>query len=575
MIYRDIINYTSIIMKNKSKNIFKKSQRIFEKFDNTLLESNNINENSKKPNYNEHKNASGILNSNELSFLIFSSNKDTNKFKKDALFGKLLSNSKEKDSIKFNSIVKNSNLFKYSHIYKNLENKINLNQRTDINYLTSEKNQLKNNGTQINLLSINKNKNYLTTIKRDYDNLFDNQNDYSLNDYLNLYQNDENIENNFSNDNSNKNNNQSPKKETSITNNNSSNVNDVTKNYMTNEFSTKNKNLEIITEERKKKNKKIMLNEELFNTHIKEKISKIKNDMIINNNIKQKSKEKKTNIKNNKYINSKLKEDEYTDYYEYMVEKLKQKDESKEMEKIFSEFLSEIKFKYWIQNSYIDFINSLNNCQIYELIKIKKENNNNKNCFDELISNMELSNNKNLSSNNSYLYNSKSELLRDGSHSINDSHSTQIIENQIEKNIPLISKFPKLMIPQSIIPEESSNFLYSNNEILKGSLGEIGDENFRTNLMEVQELEEEKNILYDENIKKEIMKIQYNKEIKLGYIFEILNKNNVFKEEKLIVEKDLIKEYKSKIFYDILLIAQRNDINITQNKPFGTIIKRM
>ena len=43
MIYRDIINYTSIIMKNKSKNIFKKSQRIFEKFDNTLLESNNIN----------------------------------------------------------------------------------------------------------------------------------------------------------------------------------------------------------------------------------------------------------------------------------------------------------------------------------------------------------------------------------------------------------------------------------------------------------------------------------------------------------------------------------------------------
>jgi hypothetical protein len=525
-------------MKNKSKNIFKKSQSIFEKFDNTLLESNNINENSKKSNYNEHKNASGILNSNELSFLIFSSNKDTNKFKKDALFGKLLSNSKEKDSIKFNSIVKNSNLFKYSHIYKNLENKIKLNKRTHINYFTSEKNQLKINGTQINLLSTNKNKNYLTTIKRDYDNLFDNQNDYSLNDYLNSYQNDENIENNFSNDNSNKNNNQSPKKETSITNNNSSNVNDVTKNYMTNEFSTKNKNLEIITEERKKKNKKIMLNEELFNTHIKEKISKIKNDMIINNNIKQKSKEK--NIKNNKYINSKLKEDEYTDYYEYMVEKLKQKDESKEMEKIFSEFLSEIKFKYWIQNSYIDFINSLNNCQIYELIKIKKENNNNKNCFDELISNMELSNNKNLSSNNSYLYNSKSELLRDGSHSINDSHSTQIIENQIEKNIPLISKFPKLMIPQSIIPEESSNFLYSNNEILKGSLGEIGDENFRTNLMEVQELEEEKNILYDENIKKEIMKIQYNKEIKLGYIFEILNKNNVFKEEKLIVEKDLI-----------------------------------
>jgi hypothetical protein len=48
MIYREIINYTTIIMKNKSKNIFKNTKNIFDNSDNTLLESNNNNENSKK-----------------------------------------------------------------------------------------------------------------------------------------------------------------------------------------------------------------------------------------------------------------------------------------------------------------------------------------------------------------------------------------------------------------------------------------------------------------------------------------------------------------------------------------------
>ena len=93
--------------------------------------------------------------------------------------------------------------------------------------------------------------------------------------------------------------------------------------------------------------------------------------------------------------------------------------------------------------------------------------------------------------------------------------------------------------------------------------------------MEVQELEEEKNILYEENIKKELFNIRNNEEISVNNIFDNFNSNNVFDEEKQINEEDIIKEYKSKIFYDILLIAQRNDINITQNKPFGTIIKRM
>ena len=35
----------------------------------------------------------------------------------------------------------------------------------------------------------------------------------------------------------------------------------------------------------------------------------------------------------------------------------------------------------------------------------------------------------------------------------------------------------------------------------------------------------------------------------------------------------MIKEYKAKIFYDILLIAQDNDIDISQANNFGKITK--
>ena len=576
MIYRDILNYTTVIMKNKPKNYFKNANNIFDNLDNNNFESNNINNtNSKNSNYNEFKNYNGVLSSNELSFLIFSSNKDTNKYKRDVLFGNLLSISKEKDKIKFNSLIKdfikNSNSFKLSNIYNNLENSIRENNKNFNNFLTSDKNKLKNNNSQINYLSSLKNKNYNTTIKKDYNNLFDNENNFSLNDFLNIYQNDDNIDNNFSNINE-LNETNFPVQEFSHINNNMENISNSPK---FNQVSNKNKKWEKITEERKKEYiKKPLMNEELFNTHIKEKISKIKQDIIFNNNLKQKNGEHKKSIKKNKYINAKLKKDQYTDYYELMSKELEQRDESKELENIFSEFFSQIKFKFWLNKSYDDFIYSLNNCQIYNLIKLKKEKNKSNN-IDELISNMKLSNNKNINNSNSYLYNSKSELLREGSHSINDSHSSQTLENQIEKNIPLISKFPKLMIPQSIIPEESSNFLYSNNDyILNKSLGEPADENnLKSNLMEVQELEEEKNILYEENIRKELLIIGNNEEVNINNIFDNLNSNNIFNEEKQIDEEDIIKEYKPKIFYDILLISHSNNINITQKNPFGKIIK--
>ena len=300
MIYREILNYTTIIMKNKPKNYFKKTKNIFDNLNNIDSESNNINNtNSKKSNYNEFKNSNGIINSNELSFLIFSSNKDTNKYKRDVLFGNLLSINKEEDKIKFNSLlkdsIKSSNSFKLSNIYNNLENSIRDNQKNSNFFLTSEKNKLKNNNSQINYLSSIKNKNYNnTSIKIDCDNLFVNENNFSLNDYLNLYQNDDNIENNCSNVNEHKENN-SPAKEFSKINNN---LDKISKSPKFSQAINKNKKLEIIIEERKKENiKRPLMNEELFNTHIKKKISKIKNDIIINNNLKHKNDEDKKKYK--------------------------------------------------------------------------------------------------------------------------------------------------------------------------------------------------------------------------------------------------------------------------------------
>ena len=180
---------------------------------------------------------------------------------------------------------------------------------------------------------------------------------------------------------------------------------------------------------------------------------------------------------------------------------------------------------------------------------------------------MDFSTNKKLSNS---LYNSKSEVLREGSHSINDSQSSQTIENQAEKNYPLISKFPKLVIPQSIIPEESSNFLYSNNDnVLNKSLGEPFEGN--NELGEVNEYEEDN--IYEENIKKELDNIEDNCEINISHLFVNMKMNNVFGSENKINSYDVIKEYKAKIFYDILLIAQENDVDISQRNNFGKIIK--
>ena len=578
MIYRDILNYTTIILKNKSRNYIKKSENIFNYSENIVSEENNISKNAKGSNKdiinNINNNSNGIYSSNELSFLIYSSNKDTNKYKRDILFGNLLS--RGKDKIRFNSLIKDS--IKNSNSYKNLENSIKSENGNLNNYLTLAKNKNNNNESHLAQLSSIKNKIYNTTIKRDYNNLFDNENNYSLNDYLNLYNNNDNLENldnNTLNQDSphqeNQDNNSQHKNNINDLNQNSPDLNN--RSSLKNENNNNNKNnLEMITEEKRKEYKnKMILNEELFNSHIKETISKIKEDTINCNNLKVK---KDLNIKKNKYINSKLKKDEFLDFYELMSKELEKRDESKELENIFSEFFSEIKFKFWMKKSYKDFIYSLNNCQLYDLIKLNKDKSDS-NYFDALMSKMELSNNKNLTSSNSYLYNSKSELLRDGSHSINDSHSSQTIENQIDKNINLVSKFPKVVIPQSIIPEESSNFLYSNNDyILNRSLGEpIDDINKRNNLVEVQECDEEKNLLYEENIKKELDNLQNNDEININHIFEDLNINNILNEEKQIEEDEIIKEYKSKIFYDILLLAQTNSINISQKEPFGKIIK--
>ena len=565
-------------MKNKSKYFYNRENNILNINENALntisdSSSNFKVTNSKSINYTKimkEKNHNEAFSSNSLSFLIYSSNKETNKHKKDALFGNLLSLSKEKAKLHFNSYLRDS--IQKTNSFQNLNKYLENNLRSNNNYLTAEKNKLKLNETQLKQLSSIKNKHYDTIVKKDLNNFLDNEFDFSLNEYLNSYKNDENFDNNFSNG-------TNPDNNPNTSNNKSKNIEpDKSSPDLVNKFNKKsflfntndknNNTLGVITEEKHKDNKfNAILNETLFNTRIKEKISKIKEDIIVNNNIKQKGKERKEDIDSKRYMNCKLRVDQNIEYYEFLENELDKMDESKLLEEVFSEFLSEIKFRFWKKDSFQLFKNSLNNCKLYDLLKMNNDTKDS-NFFDTYISNIEFSTNKNLSNS---LYNSKSELLREASHSLNDSQSSQTIENQMEKNYPLISKFPKLVIPQSIIPEESSNFLYSNNEnILNKSLGEVIDGNVNE-LKEVEECEEDN--LYEENIKKELDSIEENCEINISHIFVNMKMNNVFSSEKKINSYDVIKEYKAKIFYDLLLISQENNIDISQRNSFGKIIK--
>ena len=555
-------------MKNKSKYFYKRENDILDIKENqlnTISDSiNNVStKNNKQLNYfkmMERKNSNEIYSSNGLSFLIYSSNKETNKNKKDALFGNLLSLSKEKGKSQFNSYLRDS--IQKTNSFLNINKYIENNLKNNNNFFATEKNKLKLNESQLKQISSIKNKNNATTIKKEYNELLGNELDFSLNDYLNSYKNDENFDNNFSSGTNAKNSSKDDNKENiNLDNYSPDSANKIKKGSL---FNTNNKNnsLEVITEEKHKDNKfNAILNETLFNTKIKEKISKIKEDVIVNNNIK-----KEINSKKNK--NYKLKIDQNIDYYEYLSKELEKLDESKLLEDIFKEFLSDIKFRFLKKDSFQSFKDSLNNCKLYELLKLEN-NSKDSNFFDNYISNIEFSTNKNISNS---IYNSKSELLREASHSFNDSQSSQTIENQMEKNYPLISKFPKLVIPQSIIPEESSNFLYSNNEnILNRSFGEAFDANNVDELKEVDEYEEDN--LYEENIKKELDSIEQNCEINISHIFVNMKMDNVFGTEIKINSYDVIKEYKAKIFYDILLISQENDIDISQENNFGKIIK--
>ena len=561
-------------MKNKSKYFYKRENDILDIKENqlnTISDSiNNVStKNNKQLNYfkmMERKNSNEIYSSNGLSFLIYSSNKETNKNKKDALFGNLLSLSKEKGKSQFNSYLRDS--IQKTNSFLNINKYIENNLKNNNNFFATEKNKLKLNESQLKQISSIKNKNNATTIKKEYNELLGNELDFSLNDYLNSYKNDENFDNNFSSGTNAKNSSKDDNKENiNLDNYSPDSANKIKKGSL---FNTNNKNnsLEVITEEKHKDNKfNAILNETLFNTKIKEKISKIKEDVIVNNNIKKKEKEGKKEINSKKNKNYKLKIDQNIDYYEYLSKELEKLDESKLLVEIFKEFLSDIKFRFLKKDSFQSFKDSLNNCKLYELLKLEN-NSKDSNIFDNYISNIEFSTNKNISNS---IYNSKSEL-REASHSFNDSQSSQTIENKLEKNYPLISKFPKLIIPQSIIPEESSNFLYSNNEnILNRSFGEAFDANNVDELKEVDEYEEDN--LYEENIKKELDSIEQNCEINISHIFVNMKMDNVFGTEIKINSYDVIKEYKAKIFYDILLISQENDIDISQENNFGKIMK--
>ena len=96
-------------MKNKSKYLYKNENNNININENTMNTFSDSTNNcsvrgSKKLNYSNlrsGKNGSESYSSNGLSFLIYSSNKETNKYKKDALFGNLFSLSKEKAKMQF------------------------------------------------------------------------------------------------------------------------------------------------------------------------------------------------------------------------------------------------------------------------------------------------------------------------------------------------------------------------------------------------------------------------------------------------------------------------------------------
>ena len=96
------------------------------------------------------------------------------------------------------------------------------------------------------------------------------------------------------------------------------------------------------------------------------------------------------------------------DYYDFLSTELDKLDEAKLLEDVFSEFLSEIKFKFWKKESLNNFITSLNNCKLYELLKLEN-NSKDSNIFDNYISNIDLSTNKNISNS---IYNSKIYILQ-------------------------------------------------------------------------------------------------------------------------------------------------------------------
>ena len=329
-------------MKNKSKNFYKRENNLININENPINlitdSSNNYDmTNSKRLNYSKiikRKNENEIFSSNSLSFLIYSSNKETNKRKKDALFGNLLSLSKEKAKLQFNSFLRDS--IQKTNSLKNLNKYLENNLKNNNDYFTAEKNKLKINESQSKQLSSIKNKNYETMVKNEYNNFIGNDLDFSLNDYLNSYKNDENFDNNFSNGTIPNNKNSSNDKNEDINNENPE-LN--TNNKKSSIFNTNDKNtsLAVITEEKHKDNKfNAILNETLFNTRIKEKISKIKEDIIVNNNIK--NKEKKNDIDSKKYLNHKLRVDPNTDYYEFLSNELEKMDESKLLEEVFTDF---------------------------------------------------------------------------------------------------------------------------------------------------------------------------------------------------------------------------------------------
>ena len=556
ILYKEIITYASILVKNKTKNfsVTKNSEnketlsnnnsKIFKSETNYLFQLIHCTENS---------------SINGLSFLNESANITTKQSKRDMLFGNL-NYFTNKKSTKLKKFFPRINEINNELILENNDNMYSYNNKDNIDYNNAGNHSALSQNLDKKLYLQNSDFNKISAIQNK--NSFDNSNfliddkkinneneNHSLGQYLN-----DDINENFSNN---------------------------KKNNSKNEILKSDNKYSSLKKQFINKSSNYSTNEKLINKfEINKNIDNINNFL---DKIKATNDSKILITKNTKlYKRAKLRSDNIIEYNLSDLEKYSNNiTDGVELQNYLMELSIEIHYKNWLKFIYNSFKNSLNNDPLLNIL----QNEQNSDPIKEILSEADLSNLRNnlipggSGSKSFNLTNSISELMRNNnSQSNNDSKDNLIeIENN-NKNISLLTKIPRQIYPSSIIYEESSNLIYSNNDNL--NLNNNINNKVDYDLGEVQESEEIENhkneneeYKFLEFIKNEIFNFKNSTKENTINIEDICNdvvnkiKENNFNEEIVINENEI----KAKIFYELLFEAQIREFNLCQKKPFNII----